>query len=73
MTKKSKPEIKLGASVRLRAQSGEIIEGRVVHMWEEKSVVRKICFTENSATIRDAVPPDYSGKESTIAYSCSVH
>jgi hypothetical protein len=34
----SKSEIKLGATVRLRAQSGEIVEGRVVHMWEEKSV-----------------------------------
>ena len=38
MTKKNKPEIKLGATVCLRAQSGEIIEGRVVHLWEEKSV-----------------------------------
>jgi len=38
MTKKNKSEIKLGATVRLRAQSGEIVEGRVVHMWEEKSV-----------------------------------
>ena len=38
MTKKNKAEIKLGATVRLRAQSGEIIEGRVVHLWEEKSV-----------------------------------
>jgi hypothetical protein len=38
MTKKSKPEIKLGATVRLKAQSGEIITGRVVHLWEEKSV-----------------------------------
>ena len=38
MTKKNKPEIKLGATVRLRAQSGEIVEGRVVHLWEEKSV-----------------------------------
>ena len=34
----NKPEIKLGATVHLKAQSGEIIEGRVVHMWEEKSV-----------------------------------
>jgi hypothetical protein len=39
MTKKSKPEIKLGATVRLRAQWGEIIEGRVVHIWEDKSVL----------------------------------
>jgi len=39
MAKKSKPEIKLGATVRLRAPSGEIVEGRVVHMWEEKSVL----------------------------------
>ena len=38
MTKKNKSETKLGATVRLRAQSGEIIDGRVVHMWEEKSV-----------------------------------
>jgi hypothetical protein len=38
MTGKSKPEIKLGATVRLRVHSGEIVEGRVVHMWEEKSV-----------------------------------
>jgi hypothetical protein len=38
MTKKNKPEIKLGATVRLKAQSGEIVEGCVVHMWEEKSV-----------------------------------
>jgi hypothetical protein len=38
MTEKNKSEIKLGAIVRLRAQSGEIVEGRVVHLWEEKSV-----------------------------------
>jgi hypothetical protein len=38
MTNKNKPEIKLGATVRLKAQSGEIIAGQVVHMWEEKSV-----------------------------------
>jgi hypothetical protein len=38
MTKKNKPEIKLGATVRLRVHSGEIVEGRVVHLWEEKSV-----------------------------------
>jgi hypothetical protein len=38
MTKKSKPEIKLGATARLRVHSGEIIEGQVVHIWEEKSV-----------------------------------
>jgi len=38
MTKKNKPEIKLGATVHLKAQSGEIITGQVVHMWEEKSV-----------------------------------
>jgi hypothetical protein len=38
MTKKNKSEIKLGATVRLKAQSGEIITGQVVHMWEEKSV-----------------------------------
>ena len=38
MAKKSKAEIKLGATVRLRAQSGEFIAGQVVHTWEEKSV-----------------------------------
>ena len=38
MTKKDKPEIKLGATVRLRVHSGEIVEGRVVYLWEEKSV-----------------------------------
>ncbi len=38
MTKKNKSEIKLGSTVRLKAQSGEIVEGRVVHLWEEKSV-----------------------------------
>ena len=36
MTGKSKSEIKLGATVRLRVHSGEIIEGHVVHLWEEK-------------------------------------
>jgi hypothetical protein len=38
VTKKSKPEIKLGATVRLKAQSGEIIAGQVVHIWEDKAV-----------------------------------
>ena len=38
MTKKIKSEIKLGATVHLKAQSGEIITGRVVHTWEERSV-----------------------------------
>jgi hypothetical protein len=38
MTKKSKSEMKLGDTVRLRAQSGEIIEDRIAHLWEEKSV-----------------------------------
>ena len=38
MTEKIKPEIKLGATVHLKAQSGEIITGQVVYMWEEKSV-----------------------------------
>jgi len=33
-----KPEIKLGAAVRLRVHSGEIIEGCVVYLREEKSV-----------------------------------
>ena len=38
MVEKNKIEIKRGATVRLKAQSGEIVEGRVVHLWEEKSV-----------------------------------
>ena len=38
MAKKNKPEIKLGATVRLRVYSREIVEGRVVHLWEDKSV-----------------------------------
>jgi hypothetical protein len=38
MTKKSKPEIKSGATVRLRVHSGEIVEGQVVYLWEEKGV-----------------------------------
>ena len=38
VTKKNKPEIKLGRTVRLRVHSGEIVEGTVVHLWEEKSV-----------------------------------
>ncbi len=38
MAKKIKPEIKLGATVRLRVHSGKIVEGRVVHLLEEKSV-----------------------------------
>ena len=37
MPKKIKPEIKLGATVHLRVHSREIIEGRVVHLWDEKS------------------------------------
>ena len=36
--KKIKPEIKLGATVRLRVHSGEIVTGQVVRTWEEKSV-----------------------------------
>ena len=38
MAKKNKSEIELGATVHLKAQSGEIITGQVVHTWEEKSV-----------------------------------
>jgi hypothetical protein len=38
MTNKNRLEIKLGATVRLRAQ-GEIVEGRVVHLWEDKSAL----------------------------------
>jgi len=35
---KKNSDLKVGATVRIRAQSGEIITGQVVHMWEEKSV-----------------------------------
>lgn len=35
---KIKTEITLGATVRIRVHSGEIVEGRVAHLWEEKSV-----------------------------------
>ena len=38
MPKKKNPDLKVGATVRLRAQSGEIIAGQVVHTWEDKSV-----------------------------------
>jgi len=38
LTKKSEPEIKLAATIRLKVHSGEIVEGRVVYLWEEKSV-----------------------------------
>jgi hypothetical protein len=38
VSRKSKTEIKLGATVRLRVHSGEIVEGRVVYLWDEKSV-----------------------------------
>jgi hypothetical protein len=38
MAKRIKPEIKLGVTVRLRVHSGEIVEGRVVYLWEDKSV-----------------------------------
>jgi hypothetical protein len=38
MPKKKNSELKLGATVRLRVHSGEIVEGRIVHMWEEKGV-----------------------------------
>ena len=38
MTKKIKPELELGATVRLRMHSGEIVTGQVVYLWEEKGV-----------------------------------
>ena len=38
MVERNKPEIKLGATVRLKTQSGGIVTGQVVHLWEEKSV-----------------------------------
>jgi hypothetical protein len=36
--KKNHSQIEIGSTVRLRAQSGEIITGQVVHLWEEQSV-----------------------------------
>jgi hypothetical protein len=38
MTRKSNLKKKLGATVRLRVHSGEIVEGQVVYLWEEKGV-----------------------------------
>ena len=38
MTNRNKPDMKLGATVRLRVHSGELVEGCVVYLWEEKSV-----------------------------------
>ena len=38
MPKKNKTELKLGATIRLQVHSGEIVEGQVVHLWEEKGV-----------------------------------
>jgi len=38
MPKKSKTEVRLGETVGLKTQSGEIITGQAVHMWEERSV-----------------------------------
>jgi hypothetical protein len=38
MPKKKNSDLKAGDTVRLKAQSGEIVEGRVVYLWEEKSV-----------------------------------
>jgi len=32
MTKKNKTEVKLGATVRFRVHSGEIVEGQVVYL-----------------------------------------
>jgi len=37
LTEKKKLEI--GPTVRLKVQSGEIVEGQVVHMWQDKSVL----------------------------------
>ena len=39
LKKKNHPPIEIGSTVHLRAQSGKIITGQVVHMWEEKSVL----------------------------------
>jgi hypothetical protein len=38
MAEKKKSDLRIGATVRLKAQSGELVEGRVVHPWDEKSV-----------------------------------
>jgi hypothetical protein len=38
MPKKKNSDLKVGATVRLRVHSGEIVTGQVVHTWEETSV-----------------------------------
>jgi hypothetical protein len=40
MTNKNKPEkeLKVGATVRLKVLSGEIVECKIVHLWQDKSV-----------------------------------
>ena len=38
MPKKKNSDLKVGATVRLRVHSGEIVTGQAVHMGEEKSV-----------------------------------
>ena len=38
MPKKKNSDVRVGATAHLKAQSGEIITGQIVHMWEEKSV-----------------------------------
>lgn len=35
MAKKDKPEINLGATIRLKTPSGEIIKARLVYLWEK--------------------------------------
>ena len=39
VAKKNKPTPEVGATVRLKVQSGEIIEGRIMLVWTEKSVL----------------------------------
>jgi hypothetical protein len=61
MTKKDKPEIKLGATVRLQAHSGEIVEGRVVHLWEDKSVLM----------VRVSIQPSYGRTVKKVKHNFS--
>ena len=75
--KKTKPEIKLGATVRLRVHSGEIVEGRVVHLWEEKyaRMVRvatgDLVYNVPASTVARNGHPTSAAREDTKTYVVS--